>query len=216
MIALGYILSIGYLGFVLLLSRFCKEKLGAPAEISRKTAHLLLSFTWVIYLVFFQGTMHLVLVSLLGVLIITTGLVTNKLKMLQREKEADNKGVFLYALSQLFLSIIITIYPSTLVVCTYGFFCMGIGDGVAALIGIRFGRKTQIFKNGKSLAGSIGCFLFSFMAMTVVSVVMQAPFFAWKMVVLALVATLVEFWAGKYDNIIIGMAVTGIGTLLGV
>ncbi|MCX7027862.1 MAG: SEC59/DGK1/VTE5 family protein [Spirochaetes bacterium] len=89
-------------------------------------------------------------------------------------------------------------------------YVLAFGDGLSSLVGKAFGQLKLPFTKGKSLAGSITCFLVSFLSTFAVSGL------ALPSLVVAAVSTLVEAAPTKdWDNIVLPLAAGLTATLLG-
>lgn len=88
-------------------------------------------------------------------------------------------------------------------------FSLAFGDGLASLIGKRFGKTKLVFSKDKTVAGSATCFAAVFLSALAVSGSM------WKSIALATVGAGIEMLPLKdYDNLLIPVAIAGIATLL--
>lgn len=204
-----------YFLIIVALAKLFKNKFGAPDEICRKTAHILLSVTWLMFYALFWGEMHFILAPLIGIGVAVVGLKTKVLQVLRRgdSNEAD-QGIVLYIVTEFILSIFATMYHPALAACTYGMLSIGFGDGFAALVGKKWGKYTPKIKDKKSLAGSMACFLFALLAMIAASLIMGFGICIWKFAILAIVATIVEIFGDKYDNLLIGLCVAFVGAAI--
>ena len=81
-------------------------------------------------------------------------------------------------------------------------FALAFGDGLASLIGKRFGKRHLHIAKDKTVAGSVTCFVAVFLSSFAVS----CSF--WKSLILAAAAALIEMLPLKdYDNILIPIAI---------
>jgi dolichol kinase len=94
------------------------------------------------------------------------------------------------------------LYPSP--AASIAIYALAFGDGLASLIGKIFGRTRPEFMRGKSIEGSLACFVAVGLSAYGVSRSFRAAFFA------ALTATLVEALPlADYDNIVLPI-ITGL------
>jgi len=77
-----------------------------------------------------------------------------------REKEKENVSTLIWTLSGAFLTIFL--FPENKSIVTLSLLYLTLGDSVAALIGIKFG-KIKLGSRGKSLEGSLAFFAVAFL-----------------------------------------------------
>ncbi len=210
-----YLICILYLLFMLGAASFLKKQFHVQDETSRKTVHIMLGGMWVLFYVLFWGSAHYYMAPFVSVLIAIAGVKFDFLTVLKREGADEYEpGVVLYMVSAFILAAFASFYPPALPSCLYGMMAIAFGDGTAALVGRKWGKYTPKLRNKKSLAGSFGCFFFATLAMVVVCLLLGFELNIWKFMVLALAATIVELFGDKYDNLLIGLTVAIIGTVL--
>lgn len=128
--------------------------------------------------------------------------------LVSRDKE--DKGIVLgpitLAMGVIFVLVLFPLFPAQL-----GIIALTVGDGAASLIGRLWGRVRPAFLMGKSLEGSLACFLAVFISFLIMGL-------SWPSAcVLALVASCVEVLPlGNFDNIFIPVVVSGCAFARGV
>ena len=148
-----------------------------------------------------------------------------KLGELTKEK-GHTTGLFFYVIS--ITVMIVFFFPEHWLAASIGIVAMTYGDGMGSVIGRRFGRHRII--NGKSLEGSFGVFLGTFVSAAIVSVL-----YVWlssnghcvgdvtAILPLWVVCILVGLWSalleavcpGEYDNLAIPISTAIILVLMG-
>lgn len=93
-------------------------------------------------------------------------------------------------------------FPTT--VAQIGILALAFGDGIASLVGRAFGRYRPAFLNGKSIEGSLACFIATFFA--IYFILKQSLILS---LVVALITTIIEAFPLKnLDNIAIPIGVS--------
>ena len=160
MIALGYLLSLGY-GALCLLFAFLLGRVGVEKRITRKTVHILIGFEWVILYHFHGASVHFLAVCLAFLLLLAFAYKKNLLKMIS--SEGDNApGTVYYAVSMSVMAAISIFEPRFILPFGVAVFATSLGDGFAGLLGqLVSKRNPKIFKE-KTLVGAVSNFVFSF------------------------------------------------------
>ena len=176
-------------------------------EIVRKAIHLLIalsplmaSINRLFTLIFLAaGTLVFTFFEILRLKGINIPLVSYLTRMAKRPKDKDRfvTGPITLGLGA-FLSILLFSLPAASV----AIYALAFGDGLAGLFGRLFGRLRPRFLFGKSIEGSLICFIVVFLVSYLVLRDLQLALYS------ALAAMLVEsFPLGDYDNIIMPLAV---------
>lgn len=104
--------------------------------------------------------------------------------------------------------LVLTLFPE--IHYSMGIYALAFGDGIASLAGKLFGKTPLPFIKGKSLQGSLSCFVVVFIA----GMVLQSGNILYALVI-AIMATILEMLPLKdIDNIIIPLGVAFISYLL--
>jgi dolichol kinase len=139
-------------------------------EIKRKTLHLLTLLSPLLYNILPYNTSLIISASLVIIDLIaeTIRLLYPSLNRLilkifegtYREKEKENVSTLIWTLSGTFLTIFL--FSENKNVVTLSLLYLSLGDTVAALVGVKFG-KIRLGSRGKSLEGSLAFFLIAFL-----------------------------------------------------
>ncbi|MCL2578776.1 MAG: DUF92 domain-containing protein [Oscillospiraceae bacterium] len=210
---LGIGLSFALVFAILGLAGFLKNR-GVGGEVCRKMVHILLG-NWIILAVLFFRSLHLVLI-VPGCFVALNYLSYRKGTFGGIEREEGNTpGAVWYAVS-LFLLCLAGWSLDQPLIAAAGILAMGYGDGLAALIGIRWGRRPfPTPYSGKTLEGSFAVLIFAGASVGIVFAVF-APHLA---IVAAIsggaVAMAAELYSsGGLDNLTLPLSVGGVAALL--
>lgn len=138
-------------------------------EIRRKSLHMLTIFYPILYNLITYNTALMISASLVIIDLIfeTVRLLypsVNRilLKIFEgtyREKEKENISTLIWTLSGAFITIFL--FPEDKKIVTLSLLYLALGDSVAAIIGVMFGR-IKLGSKGKSLEGSLAFFIMAF------------------------------------------------------
>jgi dolichol kinase len=176
-------------------------------ELIRKLIHFLIALSPFMAAVNRNFTVALLMIGTLGyafmetvrLLGVAVPVVSSLTTMASRPRDKGRFGLGPVTLG-LGALLALLLYPAP--AASIAIYALAFGDGFASLIGKLFGRLRPVFLCGKSLEGSLTCFVAIFIAAYGVSKNYQTAFFA------AFTGTLVEALPlGDYDNIVIPVAV---------
>lgn len=160
----GIIASFAFLGFVIAFAFILGKKTPISSETMRKIIHIGVSNWWFLELTFFTTLSY----ALVGPIffIISNSLFTflDWGRFVGMNDKKRNYGLIYFPVTLLLM--VIFQYQGILptVACTVGVLVMGYGDGLAALIGRKWGkRKLNIPSGGKTWLGTLVMFLVSFL-----------------------------------------------------
>lgn len=160
----GLVASFSFLGLVIVFAFALGKKTAISSETMRKIIHIGVSNWWFIEIALFTKLSY----ALVGPIffIISNSLFTflNWGRFIGMDDKKRNYGLIYFPVTLLLL--VIFQYQGYLpaIACTIGVLVMGYGDGLAALIGRKWGRrKLQIPSGGKTWLGTIIMFLVSFL-----------------------------------------------------
>ncbi|MEM4201758.1 MAG: SEC59/DGK1/VTE5 family protein [Candidatus Hadarchaeum sp.] len=197
----GILFVYGYVGLLLLLS---EKVLSKYPTISRKILHIMVG-NIVFILPIFQ-TREAMVFGAAAPFIVFTFLISPRspIKSKSRVSQAGHGfGLMYYAISWTLLAYL---FFEHLWVVGVGILAMSYGDGFASIIGVRFGRHSfQIFRDKKSLEGSLAMFLSTMPMLLVNATFYSLPITIRLLTVLSLVclvATIVEMLTPRgLDNL---------------
>lgn len=208
---LGYFCTYGYIALILIIAEVSGKLHVLRQEGRRKLVHILLVFTWMIMLHFFQGTIHMILIPASFVLINMLSYKTAKkadgvtipvLSAMERSGSEETPGTVYYAFSMMIMGIVSVIWKELTVPCGMGLFCMAFGDGFAGIIGKRSrGVFAKKIRKDKSLGGSMACFLCSILGCMLLQMWMGYPIQWAKLILLGVLSTALEMTENGLDNI---------------
>ena len=146
---IGLGVSLAYVLAVLGASSLAARR-GASSEATRKLAHIALGGWWLIAARFFDSPLWAAALPAAFILVNAFAYRRQKLSFMGRDDGEDTPGTVYYAVSLTTLALfsfgIGAPYMGAL-----GFFCMAFGDGFAAVLGKRFGRRVLVGCCGKTL-----------------------------------------------------------------
>lgn len=156
----GLLVSGLYVAVVLGVSRAFAQK-GMSPEGTRKLVHIALGGWWLIAAYFFTSPWWAVVLPALFIVVNAYAYRSRKLEFMARDLGEDTPGTVYYAVSLALLALF-SFGIGLPYVGALGVLCMSFGDGLAAVIGKRFGRQTLSVAAGqKSLVGSVTMFAIS-------------------------------------------------------
>ncbi len=181
-------------------------------ELLRKVVHFLLGLGIAITIPLFDRQMVLaafVIAIFLGFIVsdalsrgYTIPLISGVIALLERKDVLPGKGTLYFAIGVFFC---LVFFPLTVVVPAV--ICLAVLDGVATIVGIRFGRH-RIWKS-KSLEGTLAG-----IGATIVALLILTPLSPLFAVAASVVAGVVELVTPVDDNLVIPVSVCIILTLL--
>lgn len=202
---LGIIVSFLFVLFVIGLASLGQKTLSLAPEVSRKIIHIGVSNWWLLAMYYFTSPVWATLGPLLFILVNFISLRFHLIQAMESEHDRKSTGTVLFPISLAILSMFCFGPLCQPYVGALGVLSMGYGDGVAALVGQRWGKKKIPFlKTGKSYIGSLGMFFASWFVCAVVLLQYDPDIWFLKSVLLASFATILEALTPKgFDNLIV-------------
>ena len=167
---IGLGVSLAYVLAVLGASSLAARR-GASSEATRKFVHIALGGWWLIATRFFDSPLWAAALPAAFILVNAFAYRRQKLSFMGRDGGEDTPGTVYYAVSLTALALF-SFGIGASYVGALGFFCMAFGDGFAAVLGKRFGRRVLVGCCGKTLVGSATMLAVSFASC---AVVLMAP-----------------------------------------
>ena len=167
-------------------------------EIPRKFGHLELCYITIPMVYFsFNGTIHMILYPILGLVIALVLKYTGLLKKLveRKNKEDNNLESTSYLIVGFLINTIIAYFFSAYAIPMMLAVMATTGDVAACIVGKLYG-KHKIYKK-KSLEGCLGGIALAFISMYIFS-----GLAIWKLLIIAIVGAIVELYSDKYDNLV--------------
>jgi phytol kinase len=204
--------------FIIGLSTFLQSKHILDDEGARKFVHISVS-NWWFFVLFFNELFYALIAPVAFILLNYLSYKNNIFKALERSGKSD-LGTVYFPISLLILvlfTFLVGVDKVYQFAAATGILVLGYGDGLAAVIGKKFGKKKLI--HGKSLLGSSVMFIVSILVTITVLLIYQPALplyvFILTVILVAITATLVELFTPKgLDNLTIPLAVTLLVTLL--
>ena len=159
----GIVVSILFIFLIIGISSLLTKFKLLSNEGSRKFIHIGVSNWWIIAMIFFNSNIYAAIVPGLFVIVNYISYKKQVFKAMERDGSKNDLGTVYFALSLLILALITFKNTEFSYIGALGILVMGYGDGLAAIIGVKYGKhKFKVFGNEKSLEGSLAMFVFSF------------------------------------------------------
>ncbi|CCV64629.1 hypothetical protein, similar to phosphatidate cytidylyltransferase cdsA (2.7.7.41), putative fragment [Alteracholeplasma palmae J233] len=204
----GLILSFVLVFCVIGLAEILKKKKVLGDEASRKLIHIGVSNWWFLMFYFFDQIYYAIAAPIIFIILNYVSYKTNLIKSMERSGKG-NLGTVYFPISLLLL-VIASMTFTTPLVGGIGILVLGYGDGLAALLGKKFGKKQII--NHKTWVGSITMFLVSFLVSTLLMVGYSSISIQYILLYAGLVgilATLIELLTPKgLDNLTLPLLIS--------
>ena len=199
---MGYLAEGGYVIAVVLLSRLLHGRGWASASVTRKLVHILIGFVFPIQYHFFREDALGML--LLPAIITVTLFLVARYRLIPAMVNPNNPyGIFYYALGILALNAVAVLCPAMHAAEGAAVFALAFGDGAAALLSPLFKRRHRI-RGDKTIEGTLLCFLFAALGILLVGVMLPSLMLSpWLILGAAALASLLELFGGRYDNLAI-------------
>lgn len=211
----GLIGSFVFVFLVIGLSTLLQKMHLLKDEGARKFIHIGVSNWWFFVIFLFDNLWYAIIPPIIFIVLNYISYRTNLIKSMERGGKG-NLGTVYFPISLLLL-VMASFTFSNAVVGGIGILILGYGDGLAAVIGKRYGKHT--FSNGKSFAGSLTMFLVSLIVTILMTHFSYDTLVLWQILLIsistALVATLIELWTPKgLDNLSVPLVAAFIFGLL--
>lgn len=211
----GLIGSFVFVFLVIGLSTLLQKMHLLKDEGARKFIHIGVSNWWFFVIFLFDNLWYAIIPPIIFIVLNYISYRTNLIKSMERGGKG-NLGTVYFPISLLLL-VMASFTFSNPVVGGIGILILGYGDGLAAVIGKRYGK--HMFSNGKSFAGSLTMFLVSLIVTILMTHFSYDTLVLWQILLIsistALVATLIELWTPKgLDNLSVPLVAAFIFGLL--
>ena len=210
---MGYLVEGGYILLVVAFCTFANKKCGLPSGAARKLIHILIGFVFPIQYCFFES-------DPLG-LLLPPALIAAALFLVARfalipsmVNPKNPYGIFYYALGILILNFVSVLYPAFQRAEAAAIVCLSLGDGLAAVPAMLL-KKTHPLFGEKSLEGTAVCLLAPIGGMLLLGLAIPALALPLPVILsAALLATVLELFCGRLDNLAILFGTGGAVSLL--
>ena len=158
-ISLYLFISYGFIALVMFIASMLKKQEYVSEETSRKIIHIGVS-NWYFIALYFASSIDIGLLIIPPITFIFFNYLSYRLNLVKGMERADKKdlGTVYYPIALLAL-LLFSNQIGKVDVGFLGFMVLGYGDGLAAVIGKKFGRTRS--KSGKSFIGSLTMFIVS-------------------------------------------------------
>ena len=208
MVALGYVLSLGY-GVLCLLFAFLLSRLGVDKKITRKIVHIFIGFEWVILYHFHGASYHFLVVCLAFLALLIVAYKKKLLRMIASDSE-NAPGTVYYAVSMSIMAFVSMLEPRFILPFGVAVFATSLGDGFAGLLG-QYVKcfNPKIYKE-KTLVGTLSnAILSTLVAFVFMHLYAEMALTPVSCIAIGLVAAGVELVCGfGLDNIALPLSVS--------
>ncbi len=195
---IGLILSFSYVFFVIGISTILQKIKLLGDEGSRKLIHIGVSNCWIIMMVYFDNIWLACIPPLAFIFLNYVSYRFDLIKSMERS-EKGSLGTIYYPISLLIL-VLVTFWLNMTYIGAVGILILGYGDGLAGLIGKKFGGK-KLFGN-KTVIGSTSMFIASFFVSFIILSIFTPSIMLTGSLLIAIFATLIELFTPRdFDNI---------------
>lgn len=213
---LYYLLSsYAFIGLMIGLSTVLSNKKILGDEGSRKLIHIGVSNWYFFALIFMRNPNDIwftIIPPVSFIILYYLSYKNNLIKSMERSGKG-NLGTVYYPISLFVLVLATFLFIENAYVGLLGVMIMGYGDGLAAVIGKKYGKKD--IGNGKSLIGVVTMFIVSLVAASLIIGFTEGLNFIWIAVVVAITASLIEYLTPKgLDNLSVPIGISLIYYLL--
>jgi phytol kinase len=172
-------------------------------EGSRKFIHIGVSNWWILAMIFFDHNIYASIVPALFVILNYISYRKNLFTAMERGGDKEDLGTVYYAISLFILAFITFKNVNYSYIGALGILTMGYGDGFAAVIGKKYGKKKyNVFGSKKSIVGSLTMFVATFIVCYIVLSIFNPVSVLFYSLILAFFATLLELFTPKgFDNL---------------
>lgn len=193
---LGIVFSLIFVFLIIGMSSLLTKFNLLSNEGSRKFIHIGVSNWWIIAMIFFNNNIYASIVPAMFVIINYISYKKQVFKAMERDGSKNDLGTVYFAISLLVLSLITFKNIEYSYLGALGILIMGYGDGLAAVIGVKYGKhKFEVLGNKKSFEGSLTMFIFSFIVSVVILCIFNPINIVLSSLILALVSTFLEAYS---------------------
>ena len=197
---LGLVLSYVLVFVIIGLSTVLQKKGILGDEGARKFIHIGVSNWWVLAMFTFDNVWFAIIPPITFIILNYYSYKTNLIKSMERSGNG-NLGTVYFPISLLILVTLTFGVTNNPLIGAIGILTLGYGDGLAAAIGSKWGKRKLIY--GKSVEGSLTMFLATFIVTFILLAFnFSLPIALSVALVLAIAATLIELYTPKgLDNL---------------
>jgi len=157
---MGFVISFLFVFFIIGLSTIFEKKKILSIEGSRKFVHIGVCNWWFIAMYYFISPI-VAIIPFCFVIINYISYKKNIFSAMERGEGVKDLGTVYYSISLCILALW-SFFINSPEVGLIGILIMGYGDGFAAIVGKKWGKRAFVLNNNKTILGSISVFLISF------------------------------------------------------
>ena len=198
----GLVLSYILIFVIIGISTFLQNKKILGEEGARKFIHIGVSNWWILAMIFFKGENAVWFAIIPPITFIVLNYLSYRLNLLKAMERGGkgNLGTVYFPISLLILVILTFGVLEQPFIGAVGILVMGYGDGLAAVIGTKYGKHKIAF--GKSIEGSLTMFLASFAVAITILLISGVPNPYLIALGVAVIASIIELVTPKgLDNL---------------
>lgn len=189
----GIVVSFIFVFSLIIISSVLHKKNLLSNEGTRKLIHIGVSNWWIIAMIYFDNKLHASIVPAIFIVINYLSYKLSIIKSMEREGSKNDLGTVYFPISLLILVFITFGNFSQPYIGALGILIMGYGDGLAAVLGKKYGKnKFYLFGNEKSFAGSLTMFLASFIVSIIILGIYSPYNLLFNSFCVAIFATIIE------------------------
>ncbi|WP_025724977.1 diacylglycerol/polyprenol kinase family protein [Acholeplasma granularum] len=213
---LYYLLSsYAFIGIIIGISTILQKKNILGDEASRKFIHIGVSNWYFLVLIFMQDKNDIWWTLIPPISFVALNYLSYKMNLIKSMERSGkgNLGTVYFPISLLILVIFSIVFVENTMIGLMGILIMGYGDGLAAVIGKKYGKKE--IGNGKSLIGSITMFVSSLVVAAIIINFSEGLNHIYMALVIAFISTIIEYITPKgLDNLTLPLGASLIYYLL--
>ena len=215
MIALGYILTFGWVFLVLGLTLVLKKRRGLSDEVSRKIVHVAVAFAYIPMYFCFGSSVHLLIPTAVFIVLNAVSYRMGLFAAMERTDESKKSlGTVYYAVSMTVMAALCHLSPRCLPCYAMGLFCMALGDGFAPIFGA-MKKGNRVLVGQRTLYGSISVFVICLVVTAAVNALFGMGLPWWTMPLMALIGAALELVSPRgLDNLTLPLGIFLLSTAL--
>lgn len=207
----GFIVSTLFVLLILAISLIAQKKTLFSEETTRKFVHIGVSNYWFIAMHFFTSNLWASVVPIIFIIVNSFSYRYSLISSMERtEKNSAGLGTVYYPISLTILALVSFSSYSQPYVGALGILTMGYGDGLAAVIGSKYGKLNLPFICGKkTILGTLTMFVVTFMVISGILSVYRPEQSLLIALFLACIGTILElFTPNGLDNLTLPIGIS--------
>ncbi|QUH20309.1 diacylglycerol/polyprenol kinase family protein [Alkaliphilus sp. B6464] len=199
----GIIISFAFIFILIGIATVLEKRNKLSKEGTRKLVHIGVSNWWIIAMIYFDNIWYAIILPSVFIIINYLSYRFQLINAMERKSGSNDLGTVYFPISLLILVIFTFGIIKIPYIGAVGTLIMGYGDGLAAIIGKKFGkRKYYVFNNEKSFEGTLTMFIASLLVCFSIFTIYSPNIILFKSLVIAVFATILEgFSPWGFDNL---------------